>query len=195
MKDNSSHSGGNTFVPDASTVAMLGHALASASSNGGGAASSNWKLDDAGSDKAGIQMNAMQRVQLMQKLGASAGLSVPVPQMQSLMQVSNPNSYGPSGPAGTPSTCVQLTNMFNLAEETEPNWDLDVQEDVMEECRKYGNVETCYVEKRKPGGLIYLRFNSILAASQAAMALNGRFFAGRTVVATFIDPVQFQSLF
>lgn len=78
-------------------------------------------------------------------------------------------------PVGTPSECLLLKNMFdpttevridwlNTATEhcysfigstniryynmqTEPDFDLDIKEDVEEECSKYGRVKHIYVDK------------------------------------------------
>jgi hypothetical protein len=44
--------------------------------------------------------------------------------------------------------------------ETEPNFHLDIQEDVTEECSKYGKVLQCHVVRDSPSGLVYLRFES-----------------------------------
>ncbi|KAE8734944.1 Splicing factor isoform 2 [Hibiscus syriacus] len=41
-------------------------------------------------------------------------------------------------PIGQPSECLLLKNMFDPATETEPDFDLDIKEDVEEECSKYG---------------------------------------------------------
>lgn len=40
--------------------------------------------------------------------------------------------------------------------ETEPDWHLDIQDDVLEECNKYGNVVHIYVDKTSSevGGII-----------------------------------------
>ena len=80
---------------------------------------------------------------------------------------------------GIPSRCFMIRNMFDPAEENEENWDQEIREDVMEECGKYGTVVHCHVENRKPGGLVFLKFAALEPAVQAAISLNGRFFAGK----------------
>jgi RNA-binding protein 39 len=73
-------------------------------------------------------------------------------------------------PIGQPSECLMLKNMFDPATEvvfffffflvlhwevlillkmlqTEPDFDLDIKEDVEEECSKYGQVEHIFVDK------------------------------------------------
>jgi RNA-binding protein 39 len=49
---------------------------------------------------------------------------------------------------------------FRVHRETEPNFHLDIQEDVTEECSKYGKVLQCHVVRDSPSGLVYLRFES-----------------------------------
>jgi len=129
-----------------------------------------------------MKMDANSRLSLMAKLGQGAGITVP-----SLNNPSHPI-------AGQPSNCFMLKNMFDPAEETEPDWDLDIKEDVMEESGKFGTIEHCYVEKRKPGGLVFLKFTTIASAVQAANNLNNRFFGKRQVIATFLDPQQYQAM-
>lgn len=44
------------------------------------------------------------------------------------------------------SKCVLLKNMFDPKEETEPNWDTELRDDVKQECMgKYGQVRDIYV--------------------------------------------------
>ena len=37
--------------------------------------------------------------------------------------------------------------MFDPAEETEPDWDAEIREDMVAECTKYGRVAHIYVDK------------------------------------------------
>ncbi|KAF5442395.1 hypothetical protein F2P56_035058 [Juglans regia] len=45
-------------------------------------------------------------------------------------------------PVGTPCECLLLKNMFDPATEMDPDFDMDIKEDVEEECSKYGRVKT-----------------------------------------------------
>lgn len=130
---------------------------------------------------------------LMAKLGAAAGMAPPAPL---------PSMYGPGAGAqavpaigGLPSTCIVMRNMFNLEEETQPNWDNDIKEDVLEECSKYGKVNHAYVETKIPGGFVYLRFAAVEAAAEAARNLNGRWFAGKMITVSYINPAEYQAKF
>ena len=76
--------------------------------------------------------------------------------------------------------------MFNPADETEKNWEREIEEDVKVECSKYGKVCHIAVDPRSAGH-IYLKFDSIEAATRAIKALDGRYFAGKSVSAVFVS--------
>jgi len=84
-----------------------------------------------------------------------------------------------------PSPCVLLTNMFDPATESEPNWDQEIRNDTSEECTKFGSVVHCAVDMNS-GGHVYLKFGSIPAAQNAINALNQRWFASRMITAVFV---------
>ena len=112
---------------------------------------------------------------------------MPVP-----MPVLGPGGVPPVG--GLPSVNLLVCNMFDPATETDPNWDEDIREDMVEECSKHGQVEHVHVEKHKPGGIVLLKFATVEAAGRAAHSLNGRFFAGRMITAAYIDDAVFATL-
>lgn len=153
--------------------------------------SSNWKLDD--DEGSGMQMNSQSRSMLMAKLGKAAGLELPKPSVPPPAPVSN-SVQQPPAITGRPSACFIMKNMFVLEEETEKDWEEYIKEDVTVECQKFGAVEQCYVDKKRPGGLIYIKFASSHAASEAANSLNGRWFAGRMITIEYIDQHHFASL-
>ena len=130
---------------------------------------------------------------LMAKLGAAAGLAPPIQPVSAYGPGAGGSGVPPVG--GLPSTCIMIKNMFVLEEETEPNWENDIKEDVMEECGKYGKVNHAYVESKIPGGFVYLRFAAVEAASEAARNLNGRFFAGKMITVSFVNPAEYQAKF
>ena len=89
---------------------------------------------------------------------------------------------GPGSPI--PTQCLLLKNMFDPAEETEPEWWIDIGEDVKDECSKHGPVSHIHVDKESRG-FVYLRFGSTEGASAARLALHGRWFAGKMIAAEF----------
>ncbi|XP_038887514.1 RNA-binding protein 39-like isoform X1 [Benincasa hispida] len=87
---------------------------------------------------------------------------------------------------GTPSECLLLKNMFDPTAESEPTFDLDIRDDVEEECSRFGKLKHIYVDKNS-AGFVYLRFEKSESAMEAQRALNGRWFAGKMIGATFMD--------
>ncbi|MBA0706078.1 hypothetical protein Golax_018218 [Gossypium laxum] len=161
--------------------------------------------DDEG---GGLALNAQSRALLMQKLDRSgiatsitSSLGVPLvngsaPNQQATLPVNGQGAFPAPvlqpimsttalEPIGQPSECLLLKNMFDPATETEPDFDLDIKEDVEEECSKYGRVKHIYVDKNS-GGCVYLRFDSTEAAGKAQRAMHMRWFAGRSISALFM---------
>jgi RNA-binding protein 39 len=166
---------------------------------GGGSAgaqygSSNWKLDD--DEGSGMQMNSQSRSMLMAKLGKAAGIEMPqpVPPIPTPPTAVAITATAPQV-SGLVSTCFVIKNMFVLEEETEDGWADDIKEDVTAECQKFGAVQHCHVENKRPGGLVYMRFSMPQAASAAATSLSGRWFAGRMITVSFIESNEYASLF
>lgn len=100
----------------------------------------------------------------------------------------------PSIDLAPPSQCLLLKNMFDPALETDPDFDLDIRDDVQEECSKFGQLKHIFVDK-STAGFVYLRFDSITAAMSAQKALHGRWFAGKMITATFMTPQQYEMKF
>jgi RNA-binding protein 23/39 len=158
-----------------------------------GQSSANWKLDDDDGNK-GMQMNAQSRHMLMAKLAQGAGLTVPPAPITPVIPVAAMQNPAIPLIQGTPSRTFVISNMFDLAKETEPNWDEEIREDVTEECRRFGAVDLVYVEKRKPGGLVYVKFPHVDSAVKSAQNLHGRYFAGKMITVAYVDPQRFDSL-
>ena len=74
-----------------------------------------------------MTLNAKARVSLMKRLQRDE----PVP---------------PKPAAPVPTPCVMLSNMFDPAEETNPNFHLEIQEDVQGECARFGQVMHIFVD-------------------------------------------------
>ncbi|KAG6470414.1 hypothetical protein ZIOFF_071484 [Zingiber officinale] len=147
-------------------------------------------------------LNARSRAMLMQKLdrtGTASSIAeslgvpilngaVPIQQPLSVPALSiNPSMISVQQIPATVETseCLLLTNMFDPSTETEPDFELDIKEDVQEECSKYGRVKHIFVDKNS-NGHVYLRFESVTAASICQRAMQGRWFAGRSVSATYM---------
>ncbi|GMP32811.1 hypothetical protein CsSME_00006398 [Camellia sinensis var. sinensis] len=178
-----------------------------------GAKAADFDDDDGG----GLSLNAQSRALLMQKLDRSGtatsiagSLGVPVNGATSNQQAITLPISGQSAvlapalpalvtsvasePIGKPSECLLLKNMFDPATETEPDFDLDITEDVQEECSNYGRVKHIYVDKNS-AGYVYLRFETVEAAASAQRAMHKRWFARRLISAMFLQPYEYDAKF
>jgi RNA-binding protein 39 len=180
-----------------------------------GAKTADFDDDDGG----GLSLNAQSRALLMQKLDRSGiatsiagSLGVPMlngsapnPQAISLpvngqAAVSVPALPGQTiptpatEPVGSPSECLLLKNMFDPATEMDPDYDMDIKEDVEEECSKYGRVRHVHVDKDS-AGFVYLRFETVEGAMAAQSAMHLRWFARRLISALFMEPHVYEAKF
>lgn len=153
-------------------------------------------LDTDEADRSGIDLGATGRLQLMFKLAENAGLAVPQAAANALLatapQPAVQQMHEPSPPIAT--QCFLLVNMFDPATETNPNWDQEIKDDVVEECNKHGGVLHVYVDVASDGK-VYVKCPSIATAVLAVNALHGRWFAGRVITAAYVPLVNYHSLF
>ncbi|KAJ6930281.1 RNA-binding protein 39 [Populus alba x Populus x berolinensis] len=180
-----------------------------------GAKSADFDDDDGG----GLALNAQSRALLMQKLDRTGiatsiagslgvpllngsasnqqAISLPIIGQTAIGSATLPAPVLSSPayePIGQPSECLLLKNMFDPATETEPDFDLDIKEDVEEECSKYGQVDHIFVDKNS-AGCVYLRFGSIEAAAGAQRAMHMRWFARRLILAVFMPTREYEARF
>ncbi|XP_048437843.1 RNA-binding protein 39-like isoform X2 [Pyrus x bretschneideri] len=177
-----------------------------------GAKSADFDDDDGG----GLSLNAQSRALLMQKLDRTGiatsiagsigvpGLNGAAPNQRAVTLPINgqaavsapilPAAVAVNEPVGNPSECLLLKNMFDPATEREPDFDVDIKEDVEEECSKYGRVKHIYVDKNS-AGFVYLRFEAVEAAAAAQRAMHLRWFAGRLISALFMQPQVYEAKF
>jgi hypothetical protein len=77
-------------------------------------------------------------------------------------------------------TCFKIEfNITVFVRETNPTWDVEIRDDVIEECNKHGGVLHVYVDKASPQGNVYVKCPSIATAVAAVNSLHGRWFAGK----------------
>lgn len=129
-------------------------------------------------DEGGGNLNAVSRQALMQKLARTEQPTLKLPEIKK-----------PVITQTMQTRCLLMTNMFDPAEETEPDWEKALADDVKVECEsKYdGKVEYIQVDKESDRGEIYVQFDSVDAAGRALQDLNGRWFGGRQISATYIS--------
>lgn len=155
-------------------------------------------LDTDEMDRSGIDLGATGRLQLMFKLAEGAGLAVPQAAANALLATA-PQPVPQQQPQESPpiaTQCFMLANMFDPVTETsELNWDIEIKDDVIEECNKHGGVLHVYVDKASPTGNVYVKCPSIATAVLAVNSLHGRWFAGRVITAAYVQLINYHALF
>lgn len=144
-------------------------------------------------DRSGIDLGATGRLQLMFKLAEGTGMQIPAAAASALnMATPNAMNTGLTPPIAT--QCFMLSNMFDPASETNPSWDIEIRDDVIEECNKHGGVLHVYVDKASAGN-VYVKCPTITTAAAAVNSLHGRWFAGRIITAAYVPLINYHSLF
>jgi len=87
--------------------------------------------------------------------------------------------------APMPTRCLLMRNMFDPATERNPNFDVEIKEDVKHECRKHGHVDHIAVAKDSDGQ-VFLMFAEKKAAMRCQKLMNGRFFGGKKLECNFV---------
>lgn len=100
-------------------------------------------------------------------------------------------------PGGPMARTLLLQNMFtpggvNL--QTDPKFYEEIREDTHEECSKFGKVAHVTVDPRGSTGLIYVLYETPSQRQAAELALNGRWFEGKKILAAGIDDSIWQAL-
>ncbi|KHJ40094.1 hypothetical protein D918_09853 [Trichuris suis] len=131
-------------------------------------------LDSDEMDRTGIDLGTTGRLQLMAKLAEGTGMELPQVAKQILSATPQQGSSQP--PIAT--QCFMLSNMFDPSKESESSWDVDIRDDVIEECNKHQGVVHVFVDKASPDGNVYVKCPSVSAAVAAVNSLHGRYFAG-----------------
>ncbi|XP_047041916.1 RNA-binding protein 39 [Helicoverpa zea] len=147
-------------------------------------------------DRAGIDLGATGRLQLMFKLAEGTGLQIP-PAAASVLMGAGSAMVTPQPQVAPPiaTQCFMLNNMFDPASETNPTWDIEIRDDVISECNKHGGVLHVYVDKASPQGNVYCKCPTIATAVASVNTLHGRWFAGRVITAAYVPLVNYHSLF
>lgn len=147
-------------------------------------------LDSDEMDRAGIDLGSTGRLQLMAKLAEGTGMQLPQVAQQMLTLSQQPTSTPPIA-----TQCFMLSNMFDPTQESEPNWEADIREDVIEECNKHGGVLHIFVDKASPQGNVYVKCPTIASAVAAVNSLHGRWFSGKIITANYVPVVNYHQSF
>merc|ERR1719510_801078 len=87
--------------------------------------------------------------------------------------------------------------MFDPATETEPGWDMEIRDDVVEECNKLGEnvVLHIIVDKVSPEGNVYVKCSNVKSGVACVNALHGRWFGGKVITAAYVPMVNYHNLY
>lgn len=148
-------------------------------------------VDDAftsldGGEAKGVALHAARRMDLMAKLGGGAAqewAQQPSIAMAAAAAASAAASTA-GGDAATPR--IALSNMFDSALETQPQWEMEIERDTKQECERFGKVISCVVYK--PRNQVHVTFTSSLDAKKCAEALQGRWFDQHQIQVEFLPP-------
>ncbi|XP_065116089.1 RNA-binding protein 39b isoform X2 [Paramisgurnus dabryanus] len=178
------------------------------------ASSASSFLDNDELERTGIDLGTTGRLQLMARLAEGTGMQIPAAAKHAL-QMSGSVAFGNAPATATPpilpnpgmnqamnlptqplaTQCLQLSNMFNPQSEDEPGWDVEIQDDVIEECKKHGGVVHIYVDKNSAEGNVYVKCPSIPVSMTVVSALHGRWFAGKMITAAYVPLPTYHNLF
>lgn len=172
-------------------------------------------LDSDEMDRTGIDLGTTGRLALMAKLAEGTGMKLPDAASAALNSTALPSHSSVAAAAAAaahaahqqqqqqlaaanPPIATQsfmLTNMFDPANESGPGWEMEIRDDVIDECNKCGGVLHIYVDKVAPQGNVYVKCPNISTAVSAVNALHGRWFAGKIITAAYVPLVNYHNLF
>jgi len=78
-----------------------------------------------------------------------------------------------------PTEHLLVHNMYDKDEETDDGWEIEIKEEFLDECSKFGKIEHAKVMHMEPGGKIFATFANIEGAKTCAENLAGRWFDKR----------------
>jgi splicing factor U2AF subunit len=98
-----------------------------------------------------------------------------------------------------PTVCVVLENMVNADELKDDEEVEEIEEDVKEECEKYGTITEVLIPRpgvgdQKDVGKIFVMYADITGSKRAAQGINGRKFANRTITTHYVSVATFEAL-
>jgi len=138
------------------------------------------------SGNGGLLLSNSARMGLMAKLSKGAFPDMPQPGQP---------VPGIAAPQATVTPCLLLKNMFNPSAEADPDFDLDIREDVMDEVQKYGTLRHIYVDKTSSDGRVYLKFAGNGGSIKTLQALHNRWFGQNQIQASHLPPDQYAAQF
>lgn len=89
-----------------------------------------------------------------------------------------------------------LCNANCARSETEPGWQKELEEEMREECDdKYGKVVHLGLALDNNDGEVYVKFDRVQGGENAVKGLNGRWFGGRQLTASYVVDAVYSMIF
>lgn len=98
-------------------------------------------------------------------------------------------------PAGQPSPCIRLKNMFDSASYMKEEQVKEIENCILDRCAPHGGVVHILVDRMSTYGCVYLKMDSIPSASKAYSSLHGSWFKGKLVTAKYIPVEKYHKWF
>ncbi|XP_065202987.1 RNA-binding protein 39-like isoform X2 [Planococcus citri] len=146
-------------------------------------------------ERAGIDLGATGRLQLMYKLAEGTGMQIPAAAASALNLNPQPAPVIQQTAPPIATQCFLLANMFDPNAESAENWDIEIRDDVIEECNRHGGCVHVFVDKASPQGNVYVKCPTITTAVAAVNSLHGRWFGGRVITAAYVPVINYHNLF
>ncbi|XP_069101084.1 inner nuclear membrane protein Man1-like [Argopecten irradians] len=86
----------------------------------------------------------------------------------------------------SPTPCLKIRNMFDADVETAENWDVNVQDALLEKCKGITGILHIHVDRASSQGCVYMKCNSCETAYQVYRSLHGWWFDGRLVTVKYL---------
>jgi len=141
-----------------------------------------------------FKINAQNRIMLMQKLAASAKITLPCRNLNDKPTImpheivkQDENFIIQSQFPYISSERFKIKNMFDMKEINQENrWECEIKEDVYSELSKIGRVKNVHIDKESPG-CVTVEMQTIAEASHAVKKLLGRIYGGKQIEIEPID--------
>ncbi|XP_033746593.1 LOW QUALITY PROTEIN: inner nuclear membrane protein Man1-like [Pecten maximus] len=86
----------------------------------------------------------------------------------------------------SPTPCLKIRNMFDADVETADDWDVNVQDAVLEKCKGITGILHIFVDRASSQGCVYMKCDSCETAYQVYRSLHGWWFDGRLVTVKYL---------
>lgn len=84
---------------------------------------------------------------------------------------------------------IVLQGMFTPKDFVDPQFEIELEDDIAGECQKFGVIEKLTIFSKNPRGVIVVKFSTAFSAQECIRVMNGRYFGGRQIQCHYWDGV------